>query len=147
MTETIDTDVPHHQTPEATSCLGFLLLHAPCYSLDMRADLRRGLGRLSRPSADISVLALALWRIATLLRRLLGRAHQARPRPRHLPRASSRSGTAKTSSATPRSAAARKPHPPLRPKIVRAVGKMLIAMAIGAFVGYGGAALANVLLR
>ncbi|WP_302153637.1 helix-turn-helix domain-containing protein [uncultured Enorma sp.] len=31
-------------------------------------------------------------------------------------------------------------------KIVRAVGKMLIAMAIGAFAGYGGAALANVLL-
>ena len=31
-------------------------------------------------------------------------------------------------------------------KIVRAVGKMLIAMAIGAFVGYGGAALAHALL-
>ena len=31
-------------------------------------------------------------------------------------------------------------------KIVRAVGEMLIAMAVGAFVGYGGAALANVLL-
>ena len=31
-------------------------------------------------------------------------------------------------------------------KIVRAVGEMLIAMAIGAFVGYGGAALAHALL-